>query len=71
LLRFLTCCFLCLGVCGALAEDTVRSTLVRDVASVAGVRENPVLGYGIVVGLKGTGDRQQTVFTTQTLGNIL
>src|SRR5437867_9823919 len=53
------------------ADDTVRSALVRDIASIEGVRENPVLGYGIVVGLKGTGDRQQTVFTTQTLANVL
>jgi flagellar P-ring protein precursor FlgI len=41
------------------------------VATVEGVRDNPVLGYGMVVGLKGTGDRQQTVFTTQTLANLL
>jgi flagellar P-ring protein precursor FlgI len=53
------------------AEDMVRQALIRDVASVEGVRENPVLGYGMVVGLRGTGDRQQTVFTTQTLANIL
>src|SRR6476620_8356314 len=55
----------------ARADDTVGSALIRDIASVEGVRENPVFGYGIVVGLKGTGDRQQTVFTTQTLANIL
>jgi len=53
------------------AEDAVRKALIRDIASVEGVRENPVLGYGMVVGLKGTGDRQQTIFTTQTLANIL
>ncbi len=53
------------------AQDIVHKALVRDIASVEGVRENPVLGYGMVVGLKGTGDRQQTVFTTQTLANIL
>jgi len=35
------------------------------------VRENPLIGYGIVVGLNGTGDRRQTVFTTQTLANML
>jgi flagellar P-ring protein precursor FlgI len=56
---------------GAWAEDAVRKALIRDIASVEGVRENPVLGYGMVVGLKGTGDRQQTIFTTQTLANIL
>ena len=55
----------------ARADDTVHAALIRDIASIEGVRENPVFGYGIVVGLKGTGDRQQTVFTTQTLANIL
>jgi flagellar P-ring protein FlgI len=53
------------------AEEEVHKALIRDVASVEGVRENPVLGYGMVVGLKGTGDRQQTIFSTQTLANIL
>src|SRR5579871_6500213 len=45
--------------------------LIRDITSVAGVRENPLVGYGIVVGLHGTGDSRQTVFPTQTLANIL
>lgn len=53
------------------ADEAVHKALIRDVASVEGVRENPVLGYGIVVGLKGTGDRQQTIFSTQTLANVL
>jgi len=55
----------------AIADEVVQSVLIRDVTSVEGVRENPVLGYGMVVGLRGTGDRQQTIFSTQTLGNIL
>jgi flagellar P-ring protein FlgI len=55
----------------AQAEETFHSALVRDIASVEGVRDNPVFGYGLVVGLKGTGDRQQTVFTIQTLANVL
>src|SRR5690348_6962847 len=45
--------------------------LIRDVTMIEGVRDNPLIGYGIVIGLKGTGDRQQTVFTTQTLANVL
>ncbi len=45
--------------------------LIRDIASVEGVRSNPLLGYGIVAGLNGTGDRRQTVFTTQTLAGVL
>ena len=71
--RVLVCSILMGLVPGAQvrAADAVHSTLIRDIASIEGVRENPVFGYGIVVGLRGTGDRQQTVFTTQTLANIL
>jgi flagellar P-ring protein FlgI len=52
-------------------EDEVRKALIRDITSIEGIRENPVIGYGIVVGLRNTGDKQQTIFTTQMLGNIL
>ena len=52
-------------------EEPGRKALIRDVTTVEGVRENPLLGYGIVVGLNGTGDRRQTVFTIQTLANVL
>ena len=44
---------------------------LKDISSVEGVRDNPLIGYGLVVGLKGTGDSQQTIFTNQTLANIL
>jgi flagellar P-ring protein FlgI len=53
------------------ADETRQQSLIRDVTSVEGVRDNPVLGYGMVVGLKGTGDRQQTIFSVQTLANVL
>jgi flagellar P-ring protein precursor FlgI len=45
--------------------------LIRDIASVEGVRDNALIGYGLVVGLNGTGDRRQTLFTTQTLASVL
>ena len=45
--------------------------LVRDITTIAGVRDNPLVGYSLVVGLNGTGDRRQTLFTTQTLANIM
>ncbi|HXZ40880.1 MAG TPA: flagellar basal body P-ring protein FlgI [Terriglobales bacterium] len=48
-----------------------RQVLIRDIATIAGIRENPLIGYSIVVGLKRTGDSQQTLFTTQTLANVL
>ena len=44
---------------------------IRDLASVEGVRDNPLIGYGMIVGLNGTGDKQQTVFAIQTLAGIL
>lgn len=48
-----------------------HKVLIRDVASVEGIRYNSLIGYGLVVGLKGTGDKQQTYFTIQTLASIL
>jgi flagellar P-ring protein precursor FlgI len=53
------------------ADGEVHKVLIRDVATVEGVRDNALIGYGLVVGLKGTGDRQQTYFTVQTLASIL
>ena len=38
---------------------------------MSGVRPNVLIGYGLVVGLKRTGDKVQTIFTTQTLANML
>ena len=55
----------------AAGESEAHKVLIRDVASVEGIRNNSLVGYGLVVGLKGTGDKQQTYFTTQTLASIL
>ncbi|MBY4695751.1 flagellar basal body P-ring protein FlgI [Burkholderia latens] len=45
---------------------------LKDLAQIQGVRDNPLIGYGLVVGLDGTGDQtMQTPFTTQTLANML
>src|SRR5271156_3939184 len=44
---------------------------LKELVSLEGVRDNQLIGYGIVVGLKGTGDRQQTLFTAQSLANML
>jgi flagellar P-ring protein precursor FlgI len=53
------------------AVTEAKLVLVRDIATIAGVRDNPLVGYSLVVGLNGTGDRRQTLFTTQTLANIM
>ncbi len=70
----LACCLGTIIACvGTLrAEDlAVHHIAVRDITTVEGIRDNPLLGYGMVVGLNGTGDRAQTFFTTQTLAGIL
>jgi flagellar P-ring protein precursor FlgI len=53
------------------AVDNKRDVMVRDITSVQGVRDNLLVGYGLVVGLRGTGDTQQTIFTVQTLANAM
>lgn len=44
---------------------------VKELASWEGVRDNQLVGYGLVVGLAGTGDKRQTVFSAQSLTNML
>jgi flagellar P-ring protein FlgI len=45
---------------------------LKDLVQIQGVRDNPLIGYGLAVGLDGTGDQTtQTPFTTQTLTNML
>ena len=49
----------------------VRLAHVKDVSSIEGIRDNQLMGYGIVVGLQGTGDSTQTIFPLQTLVSAL
>jgi len=55
------------------AEPPVAIHLARikDIATIEGIRDNQLVGYGIVVGLHGTGDSQQTSFPIQTLVSAL
>ncbi len=55
----------------AAAGNSNHQVLIRDVTSIAGVRDNMLVGYGLVVGLNRTGDSQQTYFTVQTLANAM
>ncbi|MDR3433066.1 MAG: flagellar basal body P-ring protein FlgI [Rouxiella aceris] len=56
----------------SLCSPPASADRIRDLASVQGVRDNALLGYGLVVGLDGSGDQTtQTPFTTQTLTNML
>jgi len=57
-------------IVSSLAGDT-KQVRLKELVSLEGVRDNQLLGYGIVVGLNGTGDKRQTLFTTQSLTNML
>ena len=57
--------------CHARAAGVVLRAQVKDVASIEGIRDNQLVGYGLVVGLRGTGDSSQTVFPAQTLISAL
>jgi flagellar P-ring protein precursor FlgI len=77
-LRASLACILSLSVTPAafaLSSDPTisapRQARVKDIASIEGIRDNQLIGYGIVVGLQGTGDSQQTTFPAQTLASTL
>ncbi|MDR3764973.1 MAG: flagellar basal body P-ring protein FlgI [Acidobacteriota bacterium] len=52
-------------------SQTPHQVRIREITTVEGVRDNPLIGYGLVVGLRGTGDQKQTIFTNQMLTNVL
>ncbi len=54
-----------------IAGSLSAAARLKELAAVEGVRENQLIGYGLVVGLAGTGDRRQTVFSAQSLTNML
>ncbi|WP_321476529.1 flagellar basal body P-ring protein FlgI [uncultured Paludibaculum sp.] len=55
----------------ALAPVSQSATRIKELAAIEGVRDNQLLGYGLVVGLNGTGDKRQTFFSAQSLANVL
>jgi flagellar P-ring protein precursor FlgI len=50
---------------------TEGATRLKDIASLQGTGSTPLIGYGLVIGLNKTGDRRQTIFSAQTLANML
>ena len=61
-----------LAAAGLLVAPAVQAARIKEVASVQGVRPNQLVGYGLVVGLDGTGDQTtQTPFTTQSMNAML
>jgi flagellar P-ring protein precursor FlgI len=62
---------LALAVALTHAQPAEKLARIKDVASIEGIRDNQLVGYGLVVGLRGTGDSSQTVFPAQTLVSAL
>lgn len=65
------CAMLCVLSAARVNALASRQARVKDIASIEGIRDNQLVGYGIVVGLAGTGDSQQTAFPIQTLSSTL
>lgn len=63
--------FALLIVTASLLSSATTDLRIKELASIEGVRDNQLIGYGLVVGLNGTGDRKQTVFSAQSLTNML
>jgi flagellar P-ring protein precursor FlgI len=63
---------LALLLSAAFAAPLARAETIKDLASVEGDRDNQLIGYGLVVGLAGTGDQTtQTPYTTQAISNMI
>ncbi len=54
-----------------LAASPAWAIRLKEMATFEGVRPNQIIGYGLVVGLNGTGDKDKTYFTNQSLSNML
>src|SRR5690348_15790345 len=62
---------LSLLLAAGLPAALTAATRLKELVSLQGVRDNQLIGYGLVVGLKGTGDRTQTQFSAQSVTNLL
>jgi len=56
---------------GILLMADANAARIKDIADIKGVRQNQLVGYGLVVGLKGTGDSDDALFTIQSLASLL
>lgn len=65
------CSFLCCSLLSSASTTAGRKVAIRDICQIQGIRDNQLVGYGLVIGLNRTGDTQQTFFTVQTLANSL
>jgi flagellar P-ring protein precursor FlgI len=69
--HLLTLALALVTVAAAPAATSEVPSRLKDIAVLRGVPVEPLVGYGLVVGLNKTGDRRQTMFSTQSLANML
>jgi flagellar P-ring protein FlgI len=60
-----------IGISCLLVAQLNGASRLKDLVSIEGIRENQLVGYGVVVGLSKTGDKQTTLFSAQSLANML
>jgi flagellar P-ring protein precursor FlgI len=72
-LRRIAACLLAMALGAAQAAEAppANAQVLRNLVSVEGVRENPLIGYGLVVGLNGSGDSTQVKASSQSVANLL
>lgn len=64
-------CFLLIPILTLMLSSIAGGARIKDIASVKGVRSNQLIGYGLVIGLDGTGDGSKALFTTQSIVTML
>ncbi|WP_373497766.1 flagellar basal body P-ring protein FlgI [Desulfococcus sp.] len=62
---------LCLMLFLILGASDARAARIKDLADIQGVRQNQLVGYGLIVGLEGTGDGKKSVFTNRAVSSML
>ena len=68
--KMIVCLFLVVAS-GIFLIPDAHAVRIKDIADIKGVRQNQLVGYGLVVGLEGTGDSDDSLFTIQSLASLL
>jgi flagellar P-ring protein precursor FlgI len=63
--------FILIATTGIFLIPDAGAVRIKDIADIRGVRQNQLVGYGLVVGLEGTGDSDDSMFTIQSLASLL
>jgi flagellar P-ring protein precursor FlgI len=69
--RIIILCLILVVAGGIFMLPDAKAVRIKDIADIRGVRQNQLVGYGLVVGLEGTGDSDDSLFTIQSLASLL